>query len=68
MFFGPLLLVGLIVAAIWFFQQQQQDRDRGYARSNGDSSQPLEVLRTRYARGEISRDEYEQIRRDLERS
>lgn len=66
MFFGPLLLVGLIVAAIWFFQLQ--DRDRGYARSNGDSSQPLEVLRTRYARGEISRDEYEQIRRDQERS
>ena len=27
---------------------------------------PLEILKARYARGEISREEYEQIHRDLE--
>ncbi len=27
---------------------------------------PLEVLKARYARGEINREEYEQMRRDLE--
>lgn len=27
---------------------------------------PLEILEARYARGEVTREEYEQIRRDLE--
>ena len=27
---------------------------------------PFEILKARYARGEITREEYEQIRRDLE--
>ncbi len=27
---------------------------------------PLDILKTRYVRGDISRDEYDQIRRDLE--
>lgn len=30
------------------------------------SQTPLEILKARYVRGEISRDEYEQVRRDLE--
>lgn len=30
------------------------------------SETPLDVLKARYARGEISREEYEQMRRDLE--
>ncbi len=30
------------------------------------SQTPLELLKARYARGEISREEYDQMRRDLE--
>lgn len=33
---------------------------------DGSQQTPIEVLKTRYAKGEISREEYEQIRRDLE--
>ncbi len=30
------------------------------------SHTPLEILKARYARGEITREEYDQVRRDLE--
>ena len=39
-------------------------RSRGKTRRRDEAS-PLEIAKTRYARGEISKEEYEQIRRDL---
>lgn len=41
---------------------------RGFAGSSASApnESALEVLKKRYARGEINRDEYEQKRRDLE--
>ncbi len=47
-----LLLGGLILVLFRFFRKPP--------------SRPLEVLKERYARGEISRDEYQQVRRDIE--
>jgi putative membrane protein len=39
---------------------------RGFQEKNeGDSPKPLEILKQRYARGEIDRAEYENKRRDL---
>lgn len=56
MFLGWLLVVGLIVAGVWWLTT------RGWPTRRNDA---LEVLRERYARGEISREEYESRRRDL---
>ena len=50
------VLVWLVIAAT---------RDRGGGASGRDES-PLEILRQRYARGEIDRDEFEQMKKDLE--
>lgn len=56
----PLLLIGAVVYAIGFRPQFNPTRP-------AESSQtPLETLKARYARGEISGEEYEQTRRDLE--
>jgi putative membrane protein len=49
------LVIGLVVWGIRRFAPPRSDR-------------PLEVVRERYARGEISREEYEHLRADLERS
>lgn len=35
-------------------------------RGNGSTSDPLEIVRQRYARGEISEEEYERVHRGLE--
>ena len=56
----PLLLIGGIAYALGWRPQFNQS---GPAST---SQTPLELLKARYARGEISREEYEQMRRDLE--
>jgi putative membrane protein len=61
--FGGILIWIVIIAAIgiavYFIVKSR--------RSNGTSSgeTPLDTVKKRYARGEISREEYDQIRRDL---
>ena len=56
----PLLLIGAIAYALGWRPQFNQT---GTAKS---SQTPEEILKARYARGEISREEYDQMRRDLE--
>ena len=56
----PLLLIGVIAYALGWRPQFTQTRPPQ------TSQTPLEILNARYARGEIGREEYEQMRRDLE--
>lgn len=59
MVFGLAVLAGLVLLVIWAVRQ--------FAPAAGPSgSRALEVLKERYARGEITREQYEQMRRDLE--
>ena len=51
---GGIVLIAAIVAAVWWLANRSP---------KGDSA--LVVLRERYARGEISREEYESRRREL---
>ena len=56
----PLLVIGAIAYALGWRPQSNQT-------SPAQTSQtPLELLKARYARGEINREEYEQMRLDLE--
>ena len=56
----PLLLIGLVAYALGW---RPQFNPSGPAPT---SQPPVEVLKARYARGEVTREEYEQVRRDLE--
>jgi putative membrane protein len=51
-----LIVTALIFAVRWFRRQNPP----------GHGSTPLEILRARYARGELSRQEFEAMRQDLE--
>lgn len=56
-----LVIVGLIYLIKWLVQSTKPDS----ARSNTDSSKALEILRERYARGEIEKAEFEEKKKDL---
>lgn len=56
-----LLIVGLVAYALGW---RPQFADQGAPRENQPT--PLDILKVRYARGEISQEEYQQLRRDLE--
>jgi putative membrane protein len=61
MLFGSVWFVLFWGAIIWLFVRLlSPGRD---TRDRDDS--PIEIARRRYARGEITREEFEQIRRDL---
>lgn len=61
------LIVGFVLLVIWAVRRLSAD-SAGAARqkSQSESTQtPLEILSARYARGEITRDEYQEMREDL---
>lgn len=55
--FWALVVLGIVALAKWLFAA---------GGSAGSGKRPLDILKERYARGEIARDQYEQMRRDLE--
>jgi putative membrane protein len=59
--FWILVIVGIVVLVKWLVDQSSASK------GTRDKS-PLEILRERYARGEINREEFEQKKRDLEPS
>jgi len=52
-----LILVIVIAMAIYFIVQAQ--------RGGSSRETPLEILNKRYAKGEITKEEYDRLRRDL---
>ena len=61
-----LLLVVLVGAIAYALGWRPQFNQAGQAGPAQTGQTPLEILKARYARGEISREEYDQMRRDLE--
>ncbi len=57
--FWGLIIVGLILVVRWLW-------DQGRHRSGyGAGNDPLDILKRRYARGEISKEDYDRIKQDL---
>ena len=60
--FIMIMILILVIGGVVFFIKIVTSGKR----KPGKTSEPLlEILKTRYAKGEISRDEYEQIRKDI---
>jgi putative membrane protein len=63
MLFG--LLVPILLIALFAYLLGWRPGNVQLPGNMPNRPEPLDVLKQRYARGEISREEYEQIRRDL---
>ena len=70
MWIGLILLVllvgGGIAAFVWFVTRGSQPSGSGPGKVTVRESPALETLRQRYARGEISRDEFQRMREELQ--
>jgi len=63
---GIILIILVIGLVAWLLTQGQvTGRCNSVARATVNNETPLEILRKRYARGEIDYDEYESRKRDL---
>jgi putative membrane protein len=61
--FWGLLLVAAVVVARWLWARGREQERSASSAEAGDSA--LEILKRRYARGEIDRDEFVARKRDL---
>ncbi len=57
--FWGLIIVGLVLGVRWLWDQGRPRPDTGAADA------PLEILKRRYARGEINKEEYDRMKQDL---
>ena len=69
MFLVPLLLILFIIWIIFYgIGSSHNNVTRNYSNNLGYSlDKSLEILRERYAKGEITEEEYKRIKRNLER-
>ncbi|HEV2356371.1 MAG TPA: SHOCT domain-containing protein [bacterium] len=58
LFFWLLIIGGILLLIIWGFRQAGPVELA--------SHRPLDIVKERYARGELTHEQYEQMRRDLE--
>ena len=58
--FSILILVGLVMLIKWLFQSTSRGRNNGQS-----GLRALEILKERYARGEIDKTQFENMKRDL---
>lgn len=63
-FFWFLILIAIVVWAIYYAQSGQKGRDV-FQNLGGQKEDPLEIVGIRYAKGEISKEEFEWMRKDL---
>jgi putative membrane protein len=63
MMFGWIIIIILIILAVWYFNQ---GNFTWFERKSRQDS-PLEELKKRFARGEISKEEYEEQKRLLDK-
>lgn len=61
LFWGGLFVLGWLLIRATMASRSQQATGQDHS-----SGGPLQILKARYARGEIDKAEYEEIRRDLE--
>lgn len=62
-FFWLFFLIVIILAVVYFAQPSSRMHDR--PTYFGPSEDPLEIAKLRYAKGEISKAQFEQIKKDL---
>ena len=72
MLWGGIMMIlfwgGIIALAVWAAQSLGRPRADGgqIAPAGHPGARPLDVAKERYARGEITREEFEQLKKDLE--
>ena len=63
--FMPIFWIVIIALCLYFiFGRHRAQRPRGPGHGFEDDT-PLDILKKRYAKGEITKDEFEQMKRDI---
>ncbi len=64
MWFGWIFWIILIALVVWLFVNQNNKNKQPF--NNPQSESPLDILKKRYAKGEITKEQFDQMKKDLE--
>jgi putative membrane protein len=62
---GLIITILLVVGLIYLLNDQGQNLNNLFSAPAGNGKSALDMAKERYARGEIDKEEYEQLRHDL---
>jgi len=62
MFMGMVFIVILVAAAVYWLVRETRAKTDGQA----PGETPLDILKKRYAKGEMTKEEFERVKKDLE--
>lgn len=65
--FGLIWVLVIVAVIAYLMGWRPEDLNLGRPQGRRDEKAPLDILKERYARGEITKEEYERTRADLER-
>ena len=65
MFGGWMIIVWVIIIGLIVWGVIAFTRHSSFGTTSGSNRTPLEIAKERYAKGEISQEEYERIKKDL---
>ena len=58
-FFGPVFWILIVIGVVYFVRSLAGGKEKGVQES------PLDILKRRYARGDIDRDTFERMKKEL---
>ena len=64
MWFGWIFWIAIIVLIIWLVVNQSNRNRQNYQPPKQESA--IDILKKRYAKGEISKEEFERMKKDIE--
>ena len=65
--FGLIWVILIVALVAYLMGWRPEDLNLGQRQGRSDEKAPLEIVKERYARGEITKEEYERMRSDLDR-
>ena len=64
--FLAVIVVGIVLCVIWFVQRQSRvATDAPASSTTGSSPSVLEIVKARYAKGEITKEQFDSLKHDL---
>ncbi|MDX1615665.1 MAG: SHOCT domain-containing protein [Candidatus Promineifilaceae bacterium] len=64
--FGLIWIIALVAVVAYLMGWRPENMSLGGSSRPADEKAPLEILRERYVRGEITKEEFQRMRADLE--